>query len=1247
MTQRLTTVVERLLLFSAFLFLFNTSWAQNCPDSIGLTIIPVNVAKGDEICIDMAVDNFEGIETLQFSLGWNPTVLEFVRVEPINLRYLRVSNFGDRDADKGLLRFTWYDEDGINGETLADGTVIFRLCFKAVGEPGDSTAIVISDIPLAFEASNVFGDDLCLKNNNANNLINITLPSMLCVIANSCSTEGNSGTAKITVWGGQRPYTYSGIGQNGVLNNQGEMVVWNGLSPGTYSVTVTDNTGADTTLTIEIVDAPPIILDSVLQINPSCDGSTPGVLEIDISGGAAPYSIAWSPVNQYNVTRVTGLNEGNYRVTVKDSFGCTAVRDFELVAGDVDVDIDVIQNASCVGVNNGQIRVTVNGGTTPYEFSSSGTTYFPFPGNEITLRNLAAGQGRILIRDAQGCVRNISYTIPVSKELTAMGTTTDVLCFDEVNGTIRIEGRTNGTPLGPYGFLLEDQNNNLIIGGINQGTSYSSPGLRAGTYFFTLSDNDGCIFQDTFIINQPPPISSLVVSQDSIESCVPGSDAFLEVTGTGGNGQPYFYRWLNTGATTARIDGLSAGVYSVEVRDSNGCRDTVDYAVTPAEAPQITGFDSVSISCTGSTDGSLTVRFSQGSGAVNSYQWSNGSNTATINNLGPGNYCVTITDTNGCSTSACADLDNPANSIVIDSIVIDEPECFGYKGTITVFASGGQAPYTYSWSTGDVFTNRPVYAGLDAGTYTVTVTDAGNCGEIVQTVELTQPAQIGLSPITLDSASCHGLCDGRATIQLSGGPNAAAGYTVIWSNGETYPVFNGQPAVSVNLCPGRNFIVAINENCGSDTLFFDIAEPEEIRLDIANSAINMPSCFGRADGSVTVSAMGGRGGNYNYVWVPSGILGPTLNNIGKDTLYVRITDGRGCSNIDSIFINEPDSITVSVLPSATTDVTCNGSTDGRITVDWNGGNPGPASYSWSPNVSADSVATGLAPGIYQVTVTDSRGCSNILIHEVLEPAPLVPDIPSPEPIACTGDRTEIVVLDVTGGTGPYYYTINNGSRIDIGDGLDVLAGTYTLRVFDRQGCSKDTIIVIDQPGELRASIAQAPEVRVNLGEMIQLNGSAQGSSRIIAVEWAPPTNLSDPDSLITKVMPDRTETYTMTVFDENGCEASATVRVIVEALRKVFIPNAFTPNDDGLNDVFWVSTGFGVVSIESFEIFNRWGDLVYRISSPVPADNNSGLGWDGSFGGKLLEPGVFAYRINVRFADDAIITYQGDVTLIR
>src|SRR5690606_27835772 len=146
-----------------------------------------------------------------------------------------------------------------------------------------------------------------------------------------------------------------------------------------------------------------------------CDGSTPGSISIDLSGGEPPYSIVWSPINQYNTETVSGLEPGSYTVTVKDSLGCVATRAFELVAGDVDVDINVVSNASCVGVDNGEISINVNGGTSPYELSTTGNTFLPFAGNSINLRNQKAGSHTLYIRDAQGCVRPVNFFIPADK----------------------------------------------------------------------------------------------------------------------------------------------------------------------------------------------------------------------------------------------------------------------------------------------------------------------------------------------------------------------------------------------------------------------------------------------------------------------------------------------------------------------------------------------------------------------------------------------------------------------------------------------------------------------------------------------------------------------------------------------------------------------------------------------------------------------------------------------------------------
>jgi gliding motility-associated-like protein len=1251
MSQSLTYKVVRL--FSSAIFLLSSSflWAQNCPDSIGFTIIPVDVAKGEEFCVDLTVDDFDSIETLQFSLNWDPTVLDLISVEPFNLRYLTLAgNFNIQRSKEGILTIVWFDQDGMNGETLADGTIIFRLCFNAVGQPGDSTAIVISDVPRQFEASNANGDDLCLKDNNAGNIFNITLPSMLCVVANTCGTDGSDGSVKITVWGGQRPYTYDGIMRTGVLNNQGDMVVWNGLSPGTYNITVVDNTGADTTLVVEVVDGPAIQISTVQQVNPSCDGSTPGSIEIDVQGGSPPYSIAWSPISKYNVTSVTGLMQGMYSVTVKDSLGCTVTEEFELLAGDIDVDIEILSNATCVGVDNGQIRANVSGGVPPYEFSATGNTYFAFPGNSITLNNQSGGASRLFIRDADGCIRPVVFDIPVDKQLNAFSIVSDVRCFGGSDGRLDIEGRTDGNPIGPYGFLLEDAQNNIIVGGINRGTSYTSPNLVAGTYFFTLSDNDGCIYMDTFEVNQPPPLTATLIDSESIESCNPGNDAYFEVNATGGNGAPYVYDWFDVGIIGARASGLSVGSHSVEVSDANGCLDTLTFNVTPAIPPTITGFDSVSVNCTGAADGSLTVLFTPGSSPVSGFIWSNGSNGATASNLTAGDYCVTITDEKGCEAIECARLGLPSGSLRVDSIVTDAPACFGDQGTIRIFASGGQRPYTYSWSTGEVFVDRPVFAGVDAGTYYVTITDDGNCGEVIDTVILNQPLEIQLELLATQAAFCpdDSSCTGRAGISIEGGPNGASGYFVSWSNNITDTILNGLPATNNFLCPGENFIVAVNELCGSDTLFFDIPKPDPLVLNPSATTITPPSCNGRQDGSVTVQAQGGNTGTYSYRWVPSGTAGTTLNNIGRDTLYVEITDRRGCVNIDSVIIPEPDTIRGFVLTQGTRDVSCFGDSDGRIALDWTGGNPGPATYQWSPNVTTDSVATDLLPGTYEITIIDKNGCSNTLTHVVNEPQPLQADIPDPDQLLCDGDRTEINVIGVSGGNGPdYYYTVNNSGRQDIGEPLNVLAGSYLISVFDRAGCRFDTTLTITQPGALSVSILQAPQVRVPLGEMVELEGVTQGTGLIIGTEWTPPNNLSDPNSLITKASPDKSEVYTLTVFDENGCSAEASVRIIVDAARKVFVPNAFTPNGDGVNDIFWLSTGPGVESIESFEVFNRWGDRVFEIGSPIPAETTNGFGWDGTYGGRLLEPQVFAYRVRIRFIDQAVITYQGDVTLIR
>jgi hypothetical protein len=270
-----------------------------CTDTLDIDLVGADVSKGDSVCIDLIFNNFTNVNSLQFSINWDPSVLAFSSLHDVNpggvISEFYPSAFGLFTADQGVIRFLWYDPN-VDGESAPDGFVAARLCFKAVGAPGEQTDIVISDIPLKFEAEDPNGDPFCLED-DGDQTIRITLPTDLCVVTTSCASRTNNGVITIKPWGGQPPYmidipTLGVVGD--ILNNQGDCAVYDMLNPGSYSVVVTDGAGADTIITVVVMNTEPVIIDTIQLLSPTCKGDENGRIEIDIQGGAPPYSINWS-----------------------------------------------------------------------------------------------------------------------------------------------------------------------------------------------------------------------------------------------------------------------------------------------------------------------------------------------------------------------------------------------------------------------------------------------------------------------------------------------------------------------------------------------------------------------------------------------------------------------------------------------------------------------------------------------------------------------------------------------------------------------------------------------------------------------------------------------------------------------------------------------------------------------------------------------------------------------------------------
>jgi len=324
-------------------------------------------------------------------------------------------------------------------------------------------------------------------------------------------------------------------------------------------------------------------------------------------------------------------------------------------------------------------------------------------------------------------------------------------------------------------------------------------------------------------------------------------------------------------------------------------------------------------------------------------------------------------------------------------------------------------------------------------------------------------------------------------------------------------------------------------------------------------------------------------------------------------------------------------------------VSCNGSSDGEITVTTIVGTP-PFSFEWIDGSTTATVGN-LVAGTYTITVTDGAGCTELVSATITEPAPITPFFSTVEP-ECFGDNNGVISIDnITGGTSPYTYAIDE-LPLQVVSSFPVFApfleaGNYNVILQDSEGCESETTVNVPAPIEFVANLGR--DTTILLGDSIDLEVFFNFDPDSIL--WTSTSTDVCVSCTAQNVMPTSTSLYSVFASDTSGCNTTTEILITVDKPRRVFIPNAFSPNGDGTNDRFFVNSSTEVELITKFTIFDRWGEIVFNVDNTQPNDPRSG--WDGIFLNNALNPGVFVYVIEVLFVDGERKLYSGDVTLIR
>ena len=749
----------------------------------------------------------------------------------------------------------------------------------------------------------------------------------------------------------------------------------------------------------------------------SCNGGNNGAINISASGGAGSFTYLWS--NTSTAEDQTNLTANTYTVTVTDGNSCTAQQSFIVTQPSPIVINGIITDVNCNSGITGAINITVSGGTSPYTYLWSNTS------TAEDQTNLAANTYTVTVTDFNSCTAQQVFVVNQSLPVTITGVVTDVLCNGGSTGAINITA-TGGT--GGYTYLWS-----------NSSTAEDQTNLAANTYTVTATDNSGCTGQQSFTVNQPTSITVNGVITNV--SCNGGSNGAINITASGGTGG-YTYLWSNT-STAEDQTNLTANTYTVTVTDANGCTAQQSFIVNEP-LPITATFNNVDESC-GQNNGSSTVNPSGGNGGY-TYLWSTGSTFATISNLAPGTYTVTVTDVLSCSNIFSTTINAISGLNIVSSIT--PVNCNGGSdGEIDLTVSGGTQPYTFLWSNLELTED---ISGLTSDFYTVTITDLNLCVE-VDTFFVPEPTPI-TATFNIINAACNNP-NGSATVTASGG---SPGYTYLWSNGFTTAgisnVVSGPYTVTVtdfHICTS-SFIANIGNDPGPSI--------------VVDSIINV-SCNGGNNGAIYTTATSGTI-PLQYLW-SNNFTADDITGLPANNYTVTVTDVRGCTATAVANVIEPSALSLSF---SSTTANCN-LNNGSAQVTPSGG-VSPYQILWS-NGDTTSIIQNLFAGTYTATITDDNGC--VITDIVIVPNSGVPQINliNKKDVTCNGGNNGSITITASNGVGPYTYLWSNG---DVGNVADTLtASTFTVTVTDNTGCTQTASYTINEPSAITLQFSFTPE----------------------------------------------------------------------------------------------------------------------------------------------------------------------------
>ncbi len=1198
-----------------------------------------------------------------------PCTLELVETEPLSLDCAAVNNTNGSDI-RGRLGFT-----------VAGGSEPYTV---RVTGPGGLNAPVPAATTAGYYERELNSRDgtftVTVTDADGNSIdCEVDIEEEACplevdfdLLVADCSGENNT-IIRLDINGSSGMISTVWAGPDMIENDNGQQES-HPLPAGNYFVTVTDQNP-----NCAPVELGPIVVEdfgialftaAVTGVSAPCatDGRVSGSV---ISGGIPPFTVELRRVGDGAVLgTVTDLEFGEpylftglsptadgvvYEIVVFDSFGCPgAPETIFSVPGPasaqltLDPSATVVTDVACASGTSGSIVLAAEGGQLPYvyrwiDYPGLGTVS-PFP-DENEIDSLVAGDYEVEVTDDNGCRDTFLFTI-------ADGGVATIQCSNPVDAV----GSTGGTI-------------DLLFGGIADFTAriftttdtftrvYTAEGpftftdLPRGDYEAVVVDANGCISDTcTFTIDGVGCQLSASANRRDGNCEIP---ARIAITGTGGT-EPYSYQWSDPSfGNASEVFPDTAGFYRVTVTDANNCERTVGIPVTYAADGPRPVFEADSYVLCPGDDLVIPITVDNDSSSFNVTYFirdDQGVSGDTFRVFG-----LTGTDTLRIPASQ---LSAPGGEFILGSL--SDGRCVFERDTTLDFTFGSPDTLairdTFCPGEMPVFGGRTFSEASPSDTFPDPDVTTG-CGRVLA-VDLTFQGP-GIIPDTLEPVICA-----RDTFELNGefftanrreglvtfSRPAGCDSLVYVRLSLINPGFG--PLQNIRGCPGDVLVFA-------DTTFTEdfngIYEIEGGSANGCDSIVPLSVTFVRPGEVVLLGdqqVCSGEEAEFRFRYNETGSVNLVLqgsngervelNGVGnntrrrlaatRDVVYTILSaEKEGCPvATDGNAILEVTNLTVSIDAGAAGDC---GEVPDRLTAIPLGGT-GEIRYEWSTTETLFTIPIDSA-GSYTVEVTDSNNCVATATVNLVDgdPPRFFPRVIPPD---CDGDIGTLVIDSLGGGVPDYELAIGLESPepVAIGDRFLLEPGRYDLRFTDANGCVRDS--TIDVPFAPEILLSGFGDENIILGDSVIFN--LFSSVEPDTVIWSPAAFVSLADQLNTVARPLENTTYTVTVQDENGCTTSASIRVEVDLRVPVFAPTAFSPNGDGINDTYELGLGDRGIVVLSFQIFSRWGDLVF-------SDPN--MGWDGLFLGKPAPLDVYVLAAEIRLADGTVELVRGDITLVR